>query len=624
MVIDTANLPVTAHRAIKTRIKGWRWEDKKTGKVTIYKPAECPYILADMAVNFRLWNLLCDMLYTDYKVDNMSMDDIKKKYSPFPLQKWWTGYKASADGLWGKSGNSESSNETIKRFGTVVLDKWAKAKYVEGKKLEAKVAIKPNEETDKLKWMLVEKEFPKPKKAGSLSSTTFPGAGVTKLKVYRCDSGKLPNVINRDPDGKFGDFYSLGIMSRKYIPLTGSIGAYVHENIYLNFIKKYSISKICSITITSKNGEFYTSIIGEYTTTIAKHPRSDVSVGIDVGVKKNFQLSDGKLYHWVKELDANTKKRMLRRQRTLSRKLLLGNLAQSKRYTRELNRFNKRIESIQASQIERINVACTKIANDNGTIFVEELQIKNMMARRGRRKLNQSMASVAAFKAKSILKTKCAFVGSTVIDVNPRYTSITCNKCGCRDKRNRASQSVFKCVSCGHTKNADVNAAENIHDDGKKSVSTGTIKIKKKKISSGGMKKISVAKAAKKTKNAKTQTSAGTAKAYVAAGQIIVTPKVKRQKRQACIKSGEHTLVAVKCDLGAIKCQTDSPNCVRVGTINIASGDVMGLARTPARFTKAVTNQGVTSTAKSRRRIEVKKSETRSRKVSALGDVGSE
>ena len=46
--------------------------------------------------------------------------------------------------------------------------------------------------------------------------------------------------------------------------------------------------------------------------------------------------------------------------------------------------------------------------------------------------------------------------------VHPAYTSQTCNECGAIDKANRLTQSNFKCVHCGHTGNADVNAALNI------------------------------------------------------------------------------------------------------------------------------------------------------------------
>ena len=44
------------------------------------------------------------------------------------------------------------------------------------------------------------------------------------------------------------------------------------------------------------------------------------------------------------------------------------------------------------------------------------------------------------------------------------YTSQTCNVCGCIDKSNRPNQHTFRCKNCGHTDNADFNAAKNIRD----------------------------------------------------------------------------------------------------------------------------------------------------------------
>ena len=46
--------------------------------------------------------------------------------------------------------------------------------------------------------------------------------------------------------------------------------------------------------------------------------------------------------------------------------------------------------------------------------------------------------------------------------VAPFYTSQTCPVCGHRDKKNRRSQELFECQSCGHTDNADTNASKNI------------------------------------------------------------------------------------------------------------------------------------------------------------------
>jgi len=53
-----------------------------------------------------------------------------------------------------------------------------------------------------------------------------------------------------------------------------------------------------------------------------------------------------------------------------------------------------------------------------------------------------------------------------VIKIPPHYTSQRCSQCGFTDKGNRTSQSRFKCLNCGFSMNADINAANNIRDTG--------------------------------------------------------------------------------------------------------------------------------------------------------------
>jgi transposase len=60
--------------------------------------------------------------------------------------------------------------------------------------------------------------------------------------------------------------------------------------------------------------------------------------------------------------------------------------------------------------------------------------------------------------------------------VEPAYSSQTCNSCGTIDKKSRKGE-VFRCTSCGHADDADVNGAKNILQrflDGKFTVSRGT------------------------------------------------------------------------------------------------------------------------------------------------------
>ena len=46
--------------------------------------------------------------------------------------------------------------------------------------------------------------------------------------------------------------------------------------------------------------------------------------------------------------------------------------------------------------------------------------------------------------------------------VNPAFTSQRCSACGHIAAGSRESQALFRCVACGYTLNADVNAARNI------------------------------------------------------------------------------------------------------------------------------------------------------------------
>ena len=60
------------------------------------------------------------------------------------------------------------------------------------------------------------------------------------------------------------------------------------------------------------------------------------------------------------------------------------------------------------------------------------------------------------------LETYLGYKAHTLTRVPAHHTSQKCNQCGYIDKDNRRTQAQFKCVSCGHSGNADINAALNI------------------------------------------------------------------------------------------------------------------------------------------------------------------
>jgi IS605 OrfB family transposase len=77
----------------------------------------------------------------------------------------------------------------------------------------------------------------------------------------------------------------------------------------------------------------------------------------------------------------------------------------------------------------------------------------NQRARLG----NWGFAQLGAF-----VSYKAKRAGVPLVFVDPRHTSRQCAACGCINKKNRTKQALFRCVSCGHTANADSNAAINI------------------------------------------------------------------------------------------------------------------------------------------------------------------
>ena len=83
-------------------------------------------------------------------------------------------------------------------------------------------------------------------------------------------------------------------------------------------------------------------------------------------------------------------------------------------------------------------------------------QVTVRKAQRGR------LGKWAFGQLRQFIDYKAQLNGVPTFVVDPKYTSKQCSCCGHIDKKNRKTQSEFVCVACGHTENADINAAKNI------------------------------------------------------------------------------------------------------------------------------------------------------------------
>ena len=239
----------------------------------------------------------------------------------------------------------------------------------------------------------------------------------------------------------------------------------------------YDYTNIKTVTVSvESNGNYYCSILLDTPKTYEPINNGE-TVGIDLGVVTTLTLSNGKKYSMpekLKKLEA--KRRRLARQLSRKEKGSKNRVKARKQLARAyLKERNLRLDFLHKA---------SKDLSENQAVVIEDLHVKNMTkSAKGTRQnpgknvsqkrgLNRSILAQGWSMFVTMLEYKLARNGNTLIKVPAQHTSQTCSKCGCVNKRNRRTQASFKCIACGHTDNADVNAAKNILARGLSSLST--------------------------------------------------------------------------------------------------------------------------------------------------------
>jgi putative transposase len=230
------------------------------------------------------------------------------------------------------------------------------------------------------------------------------------------------------------------------------------------------VGKICNATVSLNGGKWWISIQTEVEIEVI--PSTLPSVGIDRGVKVLLALSTGEMIEPANAL-AKHADRLKKSQQVLARRK-----RGSKRYAKQKVRINRIHTKIARTRNDQIHKASLSIAERFGTVVIEALKTRNMTASAAgtvaepgnnvtqKSGLNRSILDKGWHKFETLLAYKLAERGGTLVKVNPAFTSQTCSCCGTISKHSRESQARFECVSCGHTANADVNAAININRAG--------------------------------------------------------------------------------------------------------------------------------------------------------------
>jgi len=201
-------------------------------------------------------------------------------------------------------------------------------------------------------------------------------------------------------------------------------------------------------------------------------------IGVDMGVKRLFTLSDGE---FAEPIDVSFFKDKIKRlQKSLARKIKFSN--HWRKLKEKINRLHTKIANIRHDTLHKLSTALSK---SHAMIVLENLQIKNMtksakgdMENPGamvkqKSGLNRVILEQGWGMFKTFLQYKQRWSGGQVLFVDPKYTSQTCPVCQHRSKDNRKTQSEFECVVCHHKNHADVIGAINVLERGHRLLACG-------------------------------------------------------------------------------------------------------------------------------------------------------
>ena len=182
---------------------------------------------------------------------------------------------------------------------------------------------------------------------------------------------------------------------------------------------------------------------------------TDETLGIDLGIVNLATDSEGETF------SGEAVEKTRQRHHVLRQRLQKRGTKSAKRHLKKLSgkeaRFRKNTNHVISKRIVQ------KAKAKKQAIAIEELRhIRERTERTVRHSQRARHSSWAFGQLRQFLSYKATLAGVPLHTVDPRNTSRTCHVCGHCAKANRKSQAAFCCVECGHTDNADRNAAINI------------------------------------------------------------------------------------------------------------------------------------------------------------------
>lgn len=213
-----------------------------------------------------------------------------------------------------------------------------------------------------------------------------------------------------------------------------------------------------------------------YEKDFVKQELTNVSLGIDVGIKELAVCSNGKFYKninktkRVKFLERKLKREQIKLSRkietniksyTKNRKPIyikpLKEMKNIQKQNEVIRKLHKKLSDIRSNHLHQSTSEIVKTKPYR--IVMETLNIKGMMKNRH---LSKAIAKQCLYEFKRQIQYKCQKYGIAFVEADKWYpSSKTCSCCGTIKKDLKLSDRVFKC-QCGFTLDRDLNASINL------------------------------------------------------------------------------------------------------------------------------------------------------------------
>lgn len=259
-------------------------------------------------------------------------------------------------------------------------------------------------------------------------------------------------------------------------------GVHVYSNGYKQVKKKirdgWILSRQCQIFL-GKNGKWYVRIY--LSKKVKKAIPKKHTLGVDVGVNHGIATSEGFKSNSLFPSINRTKRKNIERKRQRQLAFNRENIVLFEKLTiTTTKKYKVTKKSKIKQQIDKLaHYLVTRSAYLGCNLAVEDPKcLANLKFTRRRDKtggLNLWARSYLAHRVQVLAKERGVFV----VFVSPYNTSLTCVKCGHKDRQSRVDLG-FNCTKCGHADHADLNAAKNIAYKGQEFVDIYVLKVKPK------------------------------------------------------------------------------------------------------------------------------------------------